>query len=79
MITDVPPVVATPVTVVVDDGPVVTVATRVVPLLQVPPAVELLKVIVVPGHMVAGPPVIGRRAHGLYSSAPISGVVTLRV
>ena len=40
----------TPVTVVVVDGPVVAVATVVVPLVHVPPVVASLNIVVVPGH-----------------------------
>ena len=54
MITDVPNP-DTAVKVVVADGPGVTVATVVVALLQVPPAVALLNIVVVPGHKVVVP------------------------
>ena len=50
-----PPASETPVTVAVEEGPGVTVATVVVELLQVPPGVALLKVIVEPGHTVVVP------------------------
>ena len=45
----------TPVTVVVADGPVTTVAVVIVPLTHVPPAIPSLNVVVVPGHNIVVP------------------------
>ena len=79
MITDVPPVVWTPVTVVDVAGPVTTVATPGLALLHVPPPVASLKVIVEPGQTVVTGAIIGVIVQDTSSSAPISGVVVLRV
>jgi hypothetical protein len=51
----VPPGDRPPVNVVVDEGPVTTDATATVPLLHVPPATELLNVVIAPGHSVVVP------------------------
>ena len=49
------PATAPPVTTVADDGPTVTVATSVLLLVHVPPAIGSLNVIVAPEHTVLSP------------------------